>query len=227
MPACTSCGTSVGYAAKYCPECGAAITTSEPGSKTQATGGTPESTLSGWYNNSFFLWAALILFFPIGLYGVLKNETWSGKQQFVVFMGVFCIAFIGLIGAAMNAPEEESQTETEPQLTAGEQAERDSIARVEAAAQARMDSIEARTRKIESQFSGWDGAHRAVEDAIVERLKDPDSYEHIETRYRDDGTTLFVVTRYRAKNSFGGYVVNRATATVDLEGNILALDMGE
>ena len=227
MPTCTSCGTSVGTTVNFCPKCGTKIQSAPRTQQPSHRKAGSEPDPSGWYNNSFLLWGALILFFPLGLYGVVKNKTWSVKMRFFVFTGVSGIALIWMIGVAANDPDDNSLTANEPQLSAAEQARRDSIARVEAAARSRKDSIEARERKIESQFSPWDGAHRTVENAIEQRLKDPDSYEHIETRYRDDGNTLFVVTRYRAKNSFGGYVVNRATATVDLEGSVLELDLGE
>jgi hypothetical protein len=66
-------------------------------------------------------------------------------------------------------------------------------------------------------LSGWDGSHTSVVRWIKNNLKDPDSYQHKETRITPvmkDGKHVLVM-EYRAKNSFGGYVINSVMATVD------------
>jgi hypothetical protein len=78
-----------------------------------------------------------------------------------------------------------------------------------------------RRRKIRMQFSSWDGSHSGLERYIKNNLKDPGSYEHIETKYNDNGGSVYVVTRYRAKNSFGGYVVEAMAANVGVDGKLL------
>jgi hypothetical protein len=80
-----------------------------------------------------------------------------------------------------------------------------------------------REETIKRQFSSWDGSHRTLTKVIKDRMKDPDSYEHIETRYRDDGNSIIVITRYRGANSFGGKVVNTMTARVDIDGNVIEI----
>lgn len=65
-------------------------------------------------------------------------------------------------------------------------------------------------------LSQWNGAHSGVERYIEKNLKDPDSYEHIETRItpvNEQGEHTLIVT-YRAKNSFGGMTVGITTATI-------------
>lgn len=52
-------------------------------------------------------------------------------------------------------------------------------------------------------------------------MNDPDSYEHIETKYTDYGSYIFVVTRFRGANAFGGKVINSISAKIDNNGNIL------
>ena len=54
-------------------------------------------------------------------------------------------------------------------------------------------------------------------------MNDPDSYDHIETKFRDNGNSLNVVTKFRGKNAFGGMVINTVTARVDLDGNVLEI----
>ncbi|MGV2844216.1 hypothetical protein ACE1OG_10125 [Aeromonas hydrophila] len=83
--------------------------------------------------------------------------------------------------------------------------------------------IEARVKRLKAQFSPWDGSHRTLERAIQKSMNDPDSYEHVETTYRDLGDSLIVSTTFRGKNGFGGVVKNTVVAQVDLDGNILKI----
>jgi hypothetical protein len=52
-------------------------------------------------------------------------------------------------------------------------------------------------------------------------MNDPDSYDHVETRYSDKGDHLIVKTTFRGKNAFGGVVKNWVIAKVDLNGNVI------
>lgn len=88
---------------------------------------------------------------------------------------------------------------------------------------AKKSVIEARIKRLESQFSPWDGSHRSLERAIQKSMNDPDSYEHVETTYRDMGDSLIVSTTFRGKNGFGAVVKNTVVAQVDLDGNILSI----
>lgn len=84
-------------------------------------------------------------------------------------------------------------------------------------------AAEARKKKIESQFSAWDGSHRNLERVIKESMNDPDSYEHVKTVYWDRGDYLIVKTTFRGKNAFGGVVKNSVTAKVSLDGQVLQI----
>lgn len=77
--------------------------------------------------------------------------------------------------------------------------------------------------KVESQFSPWNGAHRNVEAAVKTAMRNPKSYEHVETRYKVTDGGLTVYTQYRGTNAFNAIVTNTAVATVDAEGNVLSL----
>lgn len=79
----------------------------------------------------------------------------------------------------------------------------------------------AKQKKIESQFSAWDGSHRNLEKLIKENLNDPDSYEHLKTNYWDMDSLIVVRTEYTAKNGFGGRVQGAVKARFDLEGNLI------
>jgi len=84
-------------------------------------------------------------------------------------------------------------------------------------------AAEERKKKIESQFSAWDGSHRNLERVIKESMNDPDSYEHVKTVYWDRGDHLIVKTTFRGKNAFGGVVKNSVTAKVSLDGQVLQI----
>ena len=98
-----------------------------------------------------------------------------------------------------------------------------------AAAQAQKASAEkaaARKQAVRSLFSGWDGSVQSVEAAIKQRLKDPDSYKHVETRYSDTGIgDVTVITQYRARNSFNAVVTSVAVAMVSPEGELVSINL--
>ncbi|MCG8436034.1 MAG: hypothetical protein MJA83_18600 [Gammaproteobacteria bacterium] len=64
-------------------------------------------------------------------------------------------------------------------------------------------------------LSAWDGSHHAVVGYVKDRLRDPGSFEHAETRIspNKDGNHLLIM-EYRARNGFGGMSVATVTATV-------------
>lgn len=78
-----------------------------------------------------------------------------------------------------------------------------------------------REELIKSQFSAWDGSHYGLEKYIKRHMNDPDSYDHVETRYLDKGDRLLVITSFRGKNAFGGVVKNSIAAEVSLDGDVL------
>ena len=54
-------------------------------------------------------------------------------------------------------------------------------------------------------------------------MNNPDSYEHVETRYTDMGDHLRVATKYRGTNAFGGVVTQTTVADVDDNGNVIRI----
>ena len=64
-------------------------------------------------------------------------------------------------------------------------------------------------------LSGWDGSHRGLVSQVKNRLRDPDSFEHVETRItpNKNGRHIVIMT-YRARNGFGGMNIEKAYATV-------------
>ncbi len=72
------------------------------------------------------------------------------------------------------------------------------------------------------QNSPWDGSVSEVKDYLNKTLKDPDSYEGIEWSnvVKKDGY-FFVRHKYRAKNSFGGYVIEDCIFKIDDKGSVI------
>ena len=84
-----------------------------------------------------------------------------------------------------------------------------------------------RAEQIDNQFSAWDGSHIKLTREIKKGMNDPESFDHIETRFKDLGNEIVVHESFRGKNSFGGLVINKVIATVDIEGNVLTMRLAE
>ena len=70
--------------------------------------------------------------------------------------------------------------------------------------------------------SPWNGSVMQVKNYLKKTLKDPDSYESIEWgKVIDNNGTYEVKHTYRAKNSFGGYVVETCLFKLDSHGNVI------
>jgi len=77
--------------------------------------------------------------------------------------------------------------------------------------------------QLEKQFSAWDGSHNTLTKLIKRAMNDPDSYEHVETKYWDMKDYIVVRTVYSGKNAFGGRVKNFVKAKFDNDGNLLEI----
>lgn len=66
-------------------------------------------------------------------------------------------------------------------------------------------------------FSAWDGSSREIVRMVTERLRDPDSFKHVETKTSEPKNgRRTVLMEYRAKNGFGGYNVGYATGEMNI-----------
>ena len=60
-------------------------------------------------------------------------------------------------------------------------------------------------------LSKWDGSHSKFKDAVKARLRDPKSFEHIETVVSPETNGFHVIIMtFRAENGFGGMTVEKA-----------------
>lgn len=88
------------------------------------------------------------------------------------------------------------------------------------------DEMEERTLIIKYQFNSTTGEHFLIRKMVMLSLKDPDSYTHIKTKFSDQGNHIRVTTAFRAKNSFGAYVIGEAVADFSVFGDLVHMVSG-
>lgn len=130
------------------------------------------------------------------------------KTSFVTWavLVVIVLAVFGSIQSKSNLTPEQRREKAEQDAAA---------AKAKAAEKAAKDKED--KQKGFHCLSGFDGSHPAVKRYVEKNMRDPDSFEHIETRISPvskNGDHLLVM-KYRAKNGFGGMNVSSATATIE------------
>lgn len=76
---------------------------------------------------------------------------------------------------------------------------------------------------IENQFSKFDGRHIKLTVLVKQKLNDPKSFEHVETKYSKQGDNLIVFMTYRATNSFGALVLGSVKAKVYYSNDVIEI----
>ncbi len=106
------------------------------------------------------------------------------------------------------------QKEAEAEAKAAKAKARAKAEAAEVAAEAAAEA--AKRRKGFHCLSGWDGSHREVKNYTEQRMRDPGSFEHIETRITPVNANgeHTLIMKYSAKNGFGGTTVGIVTATI-------------
>ncbi len=68
-------------------------------------------------------------------------------------------------------------------------------------------------------LSGWDGSFPALKEAVKRQLRNPRSFEHVETVRSpvDEKGTFGLIMTYRAENGFGGMNVDAVGVEVDAD----------
>ena len=72
-------------------------------------------------------------------------------------------------------------------------------------------------------FSAWDGSCRPLVAVVKANLKDPGSFEHIQTGFYRVNDVVHVTMTYRARNSFNGYAKGKVTADVYADSKVANL----
>lgn len=76
---------------------------------------------------------------------------------------------------------------------------------------------------VKPQFSLWDGSHRGLESIVKNRMKNPSSYQHVQTQYIIKGGLMVITSRYRGTNSFGGTVLGTTVGVFRLDGKFISV----
>ena len=77
--------------------------------------------------------------------------------------------------------------------------------------------VEKRTKGFHC-LSAWDGSNRSLVDQVKAGLRDPESFEHVETKITPatgPSKQHNIIMQYRARNGFGGMNAGSAIGTVD------------
>ena len=78
-----------------------------------------------------------------------------------------------------------------------------------------------RAEQIQKHFSPWGGSNKAMVTAAKDMINDPNSFEHIETRYFDADSVINVSMTFTATNPFGARVKIMTFGRIDNEGKLL------
>ena len=112
-----------------------------------------------------------------------------------------CVSLVMLIGLIALVAHCSSSSTPTPQQTQADQAK---------AEQDRKQGLHC--------LSGWDGSNRSLVDQVKRQLREPTSFEHVETDIQPEVNGKHSITmEYRARNGFGGMDVATAEGTVDHE----------
>ncbi len=105
-----------------------------------------------------------------------------------------------------------------------QEAKREALRAERAKSEAEQEASSARAEAEEKAsgthcLSSWDGSLRGLKNAVKDALREPSSFEHIETRVTraDSSGSHGVVMEYRARNGFGGMNVERAVGKFSSE----------
>ena len=125
-----------------------------------------------------------------------QSALWLFWSKIILTFIVSILVLVLVIVNSKSTPEEQAQQKEEAALLVKKNAER--------------------RQKGFHCLSNWDGAHGLVKNKIERTLREPDSFEHVETKITPidayGNHTLHMT--YRAKNGFGGVNVETAIATI-------------
>jgi hypothetical protein len=140
------------------------------------------------------------------------QEVPKGKATRLIFTAIAFIAILNVVNFCSSRTSRDSNHENEGRSPSIAAQSTSTIPKTEA---------QLRQERIEKQFSLWDGSHRTLEKMVKDSMNDPASYEHVETRYIDQGDRILVTTVYRGKNAFNATIRNKTIASFDITSGAL------
>ena len=132
-------------------------------------------------------------------------------------------AFVVWAAALSANPTFQAQQAEQKAAELKRESERKASAEAAEAERLRKKAVKAEDEPFSRFFSAYDGSCLPVVRAVKANLRDPGSFEHIETGFYQTYTAAHVTMKYRAKNGFGGYTVSVAKAEVAKDGTVANL----
>ncbi|MFT7373422.1 MAG: hypothetical protein ACI9T9_002122, partial [Oleiphilaceae bacterium] len=80
---------------------------------------------------------------------------------------------------------------------------------------------EDRRKIVEANFSSWDNSSDSLVRYVKSTMHNPNSFEHVSTKYQDLGDYISISMTYLGSNAFGGTVTDYVSAKIDIDGDIL------
>lgn len=183
--------------------------------------------------------ASAALIYGFFLVAFKRERRWRGlKIACASFVAMIVVAGMWGTSNYEASVREEGWDDVADRLAASEAgfetpedwvAEKERVARLKKVAEeaaARTNEMIARSKKDQAQkgeaenrrsgfhcLSAWDGSHPAFKRAVRDQMREPKSFEHIETRVTavDKNGYHKIFMSYRARNGFGGMNVGTAT----------------
>lgn len=87
------------------------------------------------------------------------------------------------------------------------------------------DATKEREAQIKNQFDPWYGNHLPLTRYVKRKMNDPASFEHVETRYADKGSYVYLEMDFRGKNAMNAMVLQTVTAKATLDGELIEVGM--
>lgn len=177
-----------------------------------------------------FMICGAFLFRPVTV--IIEQKL---KRQFSRNVKIAIVVVSGIIGISSwssKSVEKQKQKKVIDQEAFNQlpKHERDSILFIrqkEKELQAAQKQKEERQEHIQSMFSSIDGSNMAITDYLKQKLDDPDSYEHVETKWVERQDRLIIYTTFRANNRFGAKIKQVVKAEVSLNNELLSMEVVE
>ena len=140
------------------------------------------------------------------------------KKTSIVTWGVLVLILLAIFGAI------HTESNLTPEQRKAIEERRTADIKEKEAARIKQSELEAKTKLENTRkgfhcLSSFDGSHAGVKKLVKEKMRDPKSFEHIETQISpvNDNGAHNLIMKYRAKNGLGGFSVNSASAIIDNE----------
>lgn len=129
----------------------------------------------------------------------ISTQPKGMSKLFKVFMAIFGVILVyGIVASRVNRDPNDHSTAEEGQANYEKYVAKSSP-----------------SDKNEDYFSAWDGSNSELVAYVKNGMKDPSSFEHVETRFNNKGDHYEIRMVFRGKNSFNAVVTQTVIADLD------------